>query len=333
MKATQAHVNRARRYLARAERIVPWLALVAAPVGLFLLVRSQRDAISQVEWTISWQPLAVSGLAFALAPLLQGVSFWLVLRFLTGRTRLDEAMLVWGRSYVVRYAPTGALAIAYRVSARRRLHASADQVLAAYAYEHIGALAAGAAACLVLFGLAGDLPPLLPLAIAVATLAFTAAVRPGLAGRAVESVARRFGHELSVMLTSRQLVAVVAVNALGWIGTGAAVYVLVAAATGSAPSFVWLAGSYTAGYLVGFVTPLAPGGLGAREGTLVVLLGPRYGVAVALGVSLMIRAANVAGEMLAVALVHAGWAWRAITAWIRGHSLSAGGASSSTGTS
>ena len=333
MELTPAHIDLARRFLGRAERIVPWLALVAAPVGLFLLLRSQRDAIAEVDWTISWQSLAMSALAFALAPLLQGVSFWLVLRFLTGRTGLGEAMLVWGRSYVVRYAPTGALAIAYRVSARRRLHASAEQVLAAYAYEHIGALAAGAAACLVLFGLAGSLPPLLPLAIAVVTLALTAAVRPGLAGRAVESVARRFGHELSVLLSGRQLAAVIAINALGWLGTGTAVYVLVSAATGSAPSFVWLAGSYTAGYLVGFVTPLAPGGLGAREGTLVVLLGPRYGVGVALGVSLMIRVANVAGELLAVALVHAGHASGAVAAWARAHSPSVGGASSSTGTS
>ncbi len=48
--------------------------------------------------------------------------------------------------------------------------------------------------------------------------------------------------------------AVVAVNALGWLGTGTAVYILVAAVTGSALGFAWLAGSYTAGYLIGFVT-------------------------------------------------------------------------------
>lgn len=312
MKAPHSQVERIRRFAARVERLIPWVTLAAAPVGVLLVLRSQREAITTIDWAVPWQPVVLSALAFTLAPLVQGLSFWLVLRLLTGKTPLADAMLVWARSYVVRYAPTGALAIAYRLSARQRLNASADQVLAAYAYEHLGALAAGGAACLVLFALAGDLPPLLPLGVALATLALTAALRPGVVGRAIQSVAHRLGLHLSVILEGRQLAAVVALNALGWLGTGTAVYVLVVAVTGSAPGFVWLAGSYTAGYLVGFVTPLAPGGLGAREGTLVVLLGPRYGMGVALGISLMIRLANVAGELLAVALVHGGYAARAM---------------------
>lgn len=316
MNTEHQRIEWIKRFVVRVERFVPWAALVAAPIGVFLVLSSQREAITTIDWSIPWQALVVSTLAFALAPLMQGLSFWLVLRMLTGSTPLADAMLVWARSYVVRYAPTGALAIAYRLTARQRLQASADQVLSAYAYEHLGALSAGAVACLVLFALAGDLPPLLPLGIALVTLALTAAVRPGIVGRAVQSLARRLGLHLSVILEVRQLVAVIAVNALGWLGTGTAVYVLVAAVTGSAPGFVWLAGSYTAGYLVGFVTPLAPGGLGAREGALVVLLGPRYGSGVALGISLVIRVVNVAGEFLAVALVHGAYAaWTIGRGW------------------
>lgn len=165
----------------------------------------------------------------------------------------------------------------------------------------------------------GGLPPLLPLGVALVTLALTAAVRPGVAGRAIQALARRLGLHLSVILQGRQLAAVVAVNALGWLGTGTAVYVLVEAVTGSAPGFVWLAGSYTAGYLVGFVTPLAPGGLGAREGTLVVLLGPRYGTSAALGIALTIRLVNIAGEFFAVALVHG--VYGACAVWRRGDTV------------
>jgi uncharacterized membrane protein YbhN (UPF0104 family) len=139
----------------------------------------------------------------------------------------------------------------------------------------------------------------------VVTLLLTAALRPGIAGRAVQRIARRFGHDLSIVLDARQLAGVIALNALGWLGTGTAVYVLVTSVTGDAPGFIWLVGSYTAGYLVGFVAPLAPGGLGAREATLVLLLGPRYGTAAALGISLAIRVANVAGELVTVGLVHA----------------------------
>ena len=297
-------MDRIRRALAAIERVVPWLALVATPLGLFLLLRSQRDTIAALG-SIGWEAILPSALAFMLAPLLQGVSFWIVLRLFTRQTPFLDAMVVWSRSYVVRYVPTGTLAVAYRLSARRKLGASADQVLAGFTYEHVGVLVAAAVACLVLFALAGDMPPLLPLAIALATLVLAAALRPGIAGRGVEAAARRLGLHLAVILEGRQLAAVVAVNVLGWLGTGTAVYLLVTAVAGDAPPFLWLAGTYTAGYLVGFVAPLSPGGLGVREGMLVVLLAPHYGMGVAIAIPLAIRLVNIAGELLAVALVHA----------------------------
>ena len=299
----RAQMDRIRRMLTISERVVPWLALVATPLGLFLVLRSQGEAIASLE-SIGWDAIVPSALAFMLAPLLQGVSFWIVLRLLTQQTPFLDTMVVWSRSYLVRYAPTGALSVAYRLSARRRLRASADQVLAAFAYEHVSVLLAAAAACLVLFFLAGDLPPLLPLAIALAALVLAAALQPRIAGRGVEAAARRLGLHLTVILEGRQLAIVVAMNILGWLGTGGAVYLLVTTVTGSSPPFLWLVGSYTAGYLVGFVAPLAPGGLGVREAMLVVLLAPSYGMGVAIAISLAIRLANVAGELLAVALVH-----------------------------
>ncbi len=300
----RTQTDRLRRTLTAAERVVPWLALVAAPLGLFLLLRSQREAIAMLD-SIGWDAIAPSALAFMLAPLLQGVSFWIVLRLFACRTSLLDAMVVWSRSYIVRYVPTGTLAVAYRLSARRRLGASADQVLAGFTYEHVGVLVAAAAACLALFALAGDLPPLLPLAIALAALVLAAALRPGIAGRGVEALTRRLGLQHGVILEGRQLATVVAVNVLGWLGTGTAVYLFVTTVTGSAPPFLWLAGTYTAGYLVGFVAPLSPGGLGVREGMLVVLLAPHYGMGVAIALPIAIRLVNIAGELLAVALVHA----------------------------
>jgi hypothetical protein len=298
---------RIRALAGRLERYVPRVAIVAAVVGLALVARTQRGALAEIDWEIAWQPFAISTIAFAVAPLTQGLSFWIVLRGLTGTTPLLPAMLVWSRSYVIRYAPTGALAIAYRVSARRTLDATADQVLAAYVYEHIGALAAGAAACLTLFAIAGDLPPLLPLAVALTVLVVTAGLCPGVAGRLLDVCARRVGLGLSIVLPGRQLAAVVAVNAIGWLGTGTAVWVLVSSLTDGTVGLLWLVSSYTAGYLIGFVAPLAPGGLGAREGTLVVLLGPRLGAAAALAISLALRVANIAGELVAVTSVHLAW--------------------------
>jgi hypothetical protein len=302
--------------LAKVERVVPWLALAATPLALLLVLRSQGDAIAALD-SVGWAAIGPSCLALVLPPLLQGVTFCIVLRLLTRQTRFLDAMVVWSRSYVIRYVPTGTLAVAYRVSARRKLGASAEQVLAAFTYEHFAVLAAAAAACLGFFALSGDLPPILPLGIALVTLVLTVALTPRFAGRGVGAIARRAGIRLSVLVDGRQLATVVAVNLLGWLGTGAAVFLLVTAVTGSSPPFLWLVGSYTAGYLVGFVAPLSPGGLGVREGMLVVLLAPHYGVGVALAVSLLIRLANIAGDLLAVALVHGAWALRALYRRVR----------------
>ena len=297
--------------LARLERVFPVIALLAAGVGLTLVLRSQGEGVAALR-SVGPAALAPSAIAFMLAPLAQGVSSWLVLRLLTGRTPLLDALVVWSRSYIIRYAPTGTLAVAYRVSTRGRVCASTDQVLAAFTYEHVAVLAAASALSLVLFPAAGTLPPLVPAVIALVTLALTATMRPGIAGRGVEAVARRLRFQLRIVLEGRHVAALVAVNALGWLGTGTAVYLLVTAMTGDSPPFLWLVGSYTAAYLVGFVAPLSPGGLGVREGMLVVLLGPSYGLGVAVAISVAIRLTNIAGELLAVALVHAVFATHSV---------------------
>src|SRR5215210_4693417 len=105
----QRTIDRIRAVVAVGERAIPWVALAAATTGLFVLVRSQRNAVGTLDWRIPWETAATSALAFALAPLIQGASFWLVLRMLTGRTAFSEAMLVWARAYLIRYAPGGQL--------------------------------------------------------------------------------------------------------------------------------------------------------------------------------------------------------------------------------
>ena len=57
------------------------------------------------------------------------------------------------------------------------------------------------------------------------------------------------------------------------------------------------------GYLIGFVVPFLPGGLGAREGALVAVLASRYGAGAATGISLATRLAVTLGEALAVCLI------------------------------
>src|SRR5262249_45692231 len=153
------------------------------------------------------------------APVAQAVSFWLVLRLLGARAPLGDALRIWSWSYVLRYAPSGALAVVYRVREKQRLGATRDQVLAAEAYEHLGALTAGAPACLLGFAALVAPPPVIGLAVAVPVLMIAVAARPAFAGRLVQQLLRR-AHIEAPLLRGRHLALVAAVNVVAWVGTG-----------------------------------------------------------------------------------------------------------------
>lgn len=312
MKRARAYAERLlpviQRHKHQIERALRWIMITGVAVGLPYALWRQRDTLASFDWRVSWHLFALSVLLFAVAPLAQAVSFWLILRFLTGTTPFGEAMRIWSRSYLVRYVPSGALELALRISQRRRLHATTGQVLLATGYEHLGALASGSCACIAAFAAAGGLPPALGLAVALPTLALTVLVRPAFAGRRIHGLALRRGLDVPRILRGRQLAAVVGVNAVAWLATGTGVFVLVSGLTvGGAPGMAWLTAAYALGYLIGFITPFLPGGLGAREGAVVAVLVTRYGLGVATALALAIRLANTLGELVAVCLLELGY--------------------------
>jgi hypothetical protein len=125
-----------------------WIALVGVVIGLTLAVRGQWGAITELDWAGSWRVVLASAVFFSAAPLAQACTFWIILRLLGARAPFGEAMVIWAHSYVLRYAPSGALAVVFRVRGRARLRATREQILAAEAYEHLGSMtAAPALAC------------------------------------------------------------------------------------------------------------------------------------------------------------------------------------------
>jgi uncharacterized membrane protein YbhN (UPF0104 family) len=232
----------------------------------------------------------------------------MILRLLRVRSPFGETMAIWAHSYLLRLAPSGALSVLYRVRERERMRATRDEVLLATVYEHLGSLAAGAVACSLGFLLASTRPPWIALGVAAPTLAATVALRPRFAGRWAQRLVERWGIDLPVILRGRELAAAVAVNAAAWAATGLAVYVLVAGLTeGDSPDPAWLTGAYAVGYLVGFVVPILPGGLGAREATLVGVLASYFGAGVATALTLAVRLANTLGELIAVGVIAAAY--------------------------
>ena len=298
---------RLRRVWSWIDRWFPWIALVGVVVGLAVAVRGQWDAISDLDWSGSWSVLLVAAAFFAFAPIAQAASFWLILRLLGAHAPFGDAMVIWAHSYVLRYAPTGALAVVYRVRDRARLDATREQILAAEAYEHLGSMTAGACAFVLGFAALGTGPPWLGIAVAVPIILLAFAVRPRFLGSFAQTLLRRLGLDAPI-LRGRHLIAVVLMNLAAWIATGFGfLVVLNGLSDESSPGVVWAVAIYSVGYMIGFIVPFLPGGLGAREGTLIAVLSPRYGAGAATGIALATRLAVTLGEALAVALIWIGY--------------------------
>jgi uncharacterized membrane protein YbhN (UPF0104 family) len=101
---------------------------------------------------------------------------------------------------------------------------------------------------------------------------------------------------------------VVLVDLVAWIATGLGFLALLNGLTDEAsPGLTWAIATYSVAYLIGFIVPFLPGGLGAREGTLVAVLAPRYELGPATGIALAARLAVTVGEAIAVSLIWLGY--------------------------
>jgi hypothetical protein len=288
-------------------RWFPWIALAGVVIGLVLAVRGQWEAISELDWSGSWRVLLASAALFAIAPLAQACTSWIILRLLGTRASFPEAMRIWANAYVLRYAPSGALALVYRVRERSRVDATREQILVSEGYENLGSMTAGAFALLIGFAALGEVPSWLGLAVAVPVIVVAVAVRPRFLGRWAQALLRRFGVETPI-LRGRHIILIVLINLVAWTATGAGFLVLLNGLSDEpSPGLMWTIATYSVGYLVGFVVPFLPGGLGAREGALIAVLAPRYGAGAATGISLASRLAVTLGEALAVCLIWVGY--------------------------
>lgn len=299
-----------RRLLAAANKRFKWIALIGTVTGIAFALWNQRTAVADFDWRISWSALTLSIVLFAISPVAQGISFWMILRFLGLHTRLDEALLIWMRSFLLRYAPSGALAVVIRVRERDRLGATKAHVLTATVYEQLAALVSGAVASVLAFAIAPGGIPKLAAVVAGIALAVAVALRPGFFGVRLQALLARRGVEVPAILRGRTLTAVIALNTASWAATGAAVWVLVVALSEEGtprPNPFWLLGAYSFAAVMGAILPLLPAGLGIRDGTLAALLATRFGAGVATGLTLALRLVNTLGEFFAMATVELGY--------------------------
>lgn len=274
------------------------LVIAGIAASLVFAVALQWDAIHSFDWRLSWAPFVLTVFLFAIGPLVGGVSFWVLLRDLAPGARLGPSLWVWERSFAARYIPSGALTVAVRLVERERLGATRGQMLSATGFEQLVAVAGAAAVSLAAFSVSGRRPPVVTLVVLLVVLVLAGAARP-VAGW----WERRRSSALAVVGTPA-LVGALALCVFGWLVAGLAAWVFVEGLTsGPAPAFAYLLGAYTFAWLVGFVVPFAPSGLGVREATLVALLAPVLGAGPATALTVGLRLANVAGDFVAIGLV------------------------------
>ena len=283
------------------------VAAVVAVAGLAFAVWAQRDAIATFDASIDRWTLAAAVALFAVAPLLQAATFVVALRRVGAGAPAGETLLVWARSFLLRYEPSGAVGFAFRVTERRRLGASTAQVLTATGYEQLAAVVGGAVAAVAGFTAAGVDPPLLAVGLCAAALALAVAVRPAFLGGWVRDRLSARGIETAPLLGGRTLALLVALNAAGWVATavGASTLVRGLGGGGGLDAFLLL-GAFALSWLLGVLVPLAPGGLGLRDGALVVSLAAVVGTGVATALAVGLRLVSFAGELVAIMVAEAG---------------------------
>jgi dolichol-phosphate mannosyltransferase len=300
-----------------SRRLRPLLAAIAV-LGLTWAAWSQREAIASFDWSIDHGLLALAVALFAVAPLLQGLTFAVGLRRVGAGGSTGALARMWARSFLLRYEPSGVVGFAYRVTARGRVGASTAQVMTVTGYERLAVVVAGAAAAVAGFLGAGVHPPVLAIVLFAAAAVIAVAARPAFVGGWLHDRLKARGIETAGPLRGRTLALMVALDAAGWIATGLGAWALARAlgATAGLDAFLLL-GAFALSWLLGVLVPLAPGGLGLREGSLVLSLGPAIGAGPATALALALRLVSFAGELVAIAIAELAalaLAWRTTSA-------------------
>ena len=253
-----------------------------------------RDA--HLEWHVSVVPLVAALFVVWGVFALQAESWRRMVEGWGYRLSWVEGSSIWLLSSMAKYVPGKVWALAGMavMSERRGVPpwvATASAIL-------LQVLSLGTGALVVaIFGVGISRTASVAAAIA-AVAAVGLALWRALIGRVIARVAP--GADLTHIPRAPVIALGAAANLAAWIGYGVAFWlfargVLPQSALGLAESV----GAYTASYVAGVIAPFAPGGLGVREGILVMVLQDHTGLAPALAFAAVARLGMTLAEVIA----------------------------------
>ena len=289
--------------LKRAATIAGGLLCVLAAALLVARGIALRDSLGERLSQLSPSAFATALGFYTIGSLLLGIAWVALVRVAAaGRPRARPLFLVHLRAQVAKYLPGNVFHFAYRHVAARREGVAHASLGAALALEAALLLAA---AGVIAFGAVADqrLDTLVPWARPLVWLIPLLAV---LAWLALSFVAPRFGVPAApLMQRAPRLALVFAINLIFFALAGAALREL-HPQSDALPFGAWC-GWLSLAWIVGYVTPGAPAGLGLREAVLALGLAPALGDAEALAVALLYRLVTVVADGLVAALGFLPW--------------------------
>ncbi len=294
-------------------RLQPFFMVLAL---LFVagLLRSQWGQLQDYQWRLSPGWLIASGLLL-LASWAMEVGIWRSLLALVGGPMdYGPALRIWFLSAVMRYIPGNIWQPLSMTVRCQQWGVRPEATLTSVAlYQAIILLAVAPITALYIaisgetgLGLLGDFlrgtAPWLVAAALVPVIAFL--VRPQWLMAAINWGLHKIGREmLDARLTSRRLLALLAVASVNWLLWGASFAALTFGLSEYSPARMgellpFLVLSYPIAYAIGFLSFITPSGFGVREGAFYLLLASLMGGGVVTVAALAMRVWTTIGELI-----------------------------------
>jgi uncharacterized membrane protein YbhN (UPF0104 family) len=289
----------------RIKRIVRLAALALSLAFMVALLASQWQALAAYQWQFQPGWLLPSFLLLAGGMLLE-MSIWRwLLGSLGGHLRWRRAAQTWFLSNIVRFIPGNIWQLLGMAELAADDGVSRLTTFTSIVLHQVLSIAAGATLAALYFALAGHsawlelIRPLLWL-VPLGLLLCHPRVLQWILNRGLALLRR---PPIQVTLSGRQLIAALLGYGAAWLLTGSGFALLAAAITPiTAPQFAALVATWTAAYVIGYLSLVTPGGLGVREGIMVLLLTPLFPAPIPTVIALAARLWTIVAEAVGAAV-------------------------------
>jgi hypothetical protein len=279
------------------------VALVALFVGRALYV--SWGELKGYEWRFDPAYLSASVVLIGLYYLQQWGGWRLIMRSFGDPLTRADSMHIWYSTILGRYVPGSVAMVAGRISLCRRRGIPASTTFASIVYENAlilttAVLITAASAPFWPAFRQGEYASFLA-ALAPVCLAL---LHPAIFGRLANRLLAKTGrYPLEATLSYRRVLALVPYYLMGWTLLGLGFAALAASVTPVRPGDIaLLVGGYAFAWEVGFLSLVAPSGIGVKEGVLTAISALAFPVPVAVALAALSRLWQTLAELTAASL-------------------------------